>query len=246
MTPKPGEGTPEAIHKIVREMPRPEELFRLCIEKLGYASKDSQWFREHFTEALTALMGEGAQILRGAQKKARREVVELAKTLDEDAHFELIGAGEKSFRNQMMKRAGVHMEKCSAWLLTRCGIPNEDGQKATGRSDRVCPNLQVYQDNPERSVVLEFKRTVRERWKEVRDEISRAGHSVWLITLDDYIADSLVEQIAEGNIVLYVSQEVFTKLTQRRGKLRSMNFLIEDIEHVISSRQTSFSPSAAQ
>lgn len=237
MNPKPGESTPASVKKIINEMARPNVIFNQCIARLQYDSKGKDWFREHFTEALIALMKEGEIVLREEQKKARKQIAELAKSLDEEATFEIIEAGGKSFRNQMMKRAGVHMELCSSWILTKCGIPNEDGQEITGRSDRVCPNLQTYKEKPERSVVLEFKRTVRERWKEVRDEISRSGHAVWLVTLDDYIADTLVDQIAIGNITIFLRPEIYSKLIPKAGKLRSMDFLVEDIEHVIGKQQ---------
>ena len=205
------------------------------VKELGYDDKDPEWLQRHAEDVLRGLMSKGEEILRAEQRTAKREIAAIANDIkDEDERYDFIEASTVSLRNQMMKRAGVHMELSSEWLLTRCGIPNESGQKITGRSDRVCPSMEVYRDRPELTAILEFKRTLRERWKQVRDEISRAGHSVWLVTLDDYISDSLAKQIVESNIVVYVPQDVFAKLKARRG-IRSIKTLIADVKRAIGN-----------
>ncbi len=233
--PKPGERTPATVKAVIRGMPTPTEVFGRSVKELGYGDKDPEWLQRHAEDVLRGLMSKGEEILRAEQRTAKREIAAIADAIeDDDERYDLIEASTVSFRNQMMKRAGVHMELSSAWLLTRSGIPNENGQEVTGRSDRVCPSMDVYRDRPELCAILEFKRTVRERWKEVRDEISKAGHSVWLVTLDDSIGDSLAKQIVESNIVLYVPQDVFAKLEARRG-LRSIKTLITDVKRVIGN-----------
>jgi EcoRII C terminal len=126
------------------------------------------------------------------------------------------------------------MEKCVKWILGRCTIPNEEAAAISGQSDLVVPSAAVLKKRPERAIVLEFKRTIRERWKEVRDEIARTGLKVWLLTLDDYISHELVRLMARGNTTLYVPEAVYRKLRKRNSHLRSLKSLVSDLEAFVS------------
>ncbi len=124
------------------------------------------------------------------------------------------------------------MERCVRFLLDRCEIPNEVGTAISGQSDVVVPRVDLLKKYPEQCVVLEFKRTTRERWKQVRDEIARTGLKVWLITLDDYLSDKLLELMAKANITLYVPDAVFEKLKDNNPRVRSLRKLVQDLKAV--------------
>lgn len=182
---------------------------------------------------LQGMMIEGLRVLRKHQSSVTANLVQLfleVRPEDPERALMLIEKGFTSMGNQRKKRAGVHLEKCMKWVLDRCGIANEEAPVISGQSDLVVPSAEVFQERPERAVVLEFKTTTRERWKEVRNEIDRTGHRVWLITLDDYISDENVELMAEGKITLYVPERVFQGLKKRKGHLRSLKTLISDLE----------------
>lgn len=244
--PEPGEGMPPKVLEITRKTLTTEAVLAKVIENLKLADMTAEEIEEGFPRILQAMMDEGLRILRKDQRVALQAIMtladETAKT-DEDEAAEVMWKGIQSLVNQSRKRAGVHMEKCMKYLLDRLDIPNQEGKPVTGRSDLICPSIEVFESHPERAVVLEFKRTIRERWKEVRDEISRSGKTVWLITLDDYLNDELVKTIAAGNITLYVPQHVFEKLKPLKGKLRSLDTVVEELRHVAGKNpQTKLAP----
>lgn len=217
-------------------MPTPTEILAIVVAKLRYDEKDDVYFEQNFHEVLQALMDEGQHALRTHQKAALKQIIEMSDKIevsDSELSERTLWKGIASLSNQSRKRAGVHMELSVKWVLNRLNIPNDYGKPITGRSDLICPSMETYHTHPERCVVLEFKRTLRERWKEVIDEISKSGKTVWLLTLDDYISDDLVKSMERGNVTMYVPDSVYARLTQQPGRLRSLDNFITDLTHVV-------------
>jgi hypothetical protein len=224
---------PPEVVAVLKGVPSTDAILSDVVQRLKLQELSKDQIAPEFDTLLQAMMDEGLAILTIHQTRVRRELIDLylkVEPIDAQRAHMLIEKGFTSLGNQRKKRAGVHMEKCTKWLLDHCGIPNEAAAVITGQSDLVVPSVQVLHERPERAVVLEFKTTTRERWKEVRDEIARTGRQVWLLTLDDYISNDNVELIVAGRIVFYVPERVFQKLNKQQGLFRSLKTLIMDLE----------------
>lgn len=230
---KPGAGMPPEVVAILIGVPATDKILDQVVEGLGIAALSKEQIASELDILLQRMMDEGLRILAVHQTLVRGALIELYHKVEpedpERAHI-LIEKGFISLGNQRKKRAGVHMEKCMKWLLDRCEIANESAAVITGQSDLIVPSAKVLHERPERAVVLEFKNTTRERWKEVRDEIARTGRQVWLLTLDDYLSNDNVQLIVSGRIVLYVPDRVFQGLNKHQGHFRSLKTLIADLE----------------
>lgn len=227
---------PPEVLALTRRITEPKEMLEKVLQGLGYPAQPESFFEENFNAALQAMMDEGLKLLQEEQSAAMDEIIQLYqryRKLDVGRSDLVLWKGMQSLTNQKRKRAGVHMELCVRWILRKCEIPFEEGREETGRSDLICPSLETFRQHPELCIVLEFKRTIRERWKEVRDEISRSGHHVWLLTLDDFISNEVVSLIAAGNITLYVPQVVFDRLNRNPSHLRSIRTFVVDLRNVI-------------
>lgn len=248
MAPKPGEGMPPEVLALTRKIATPKEMLQNVLSNLGFPGKPTSYFEQHFNDCLQAMMDEGLRLLHREQRKVLKEVMELSASFEETAPEKadnILWKGIQSLTNQKRKRAGVHMELCVGWILRKCEIPIEEGRVETGRSDLICPNIETFRRNPELCIVLEFKRTIRERWKEVRDEISRSGNHVWLLTLDDFISNDVVSLIAAGNITLYVPEAVHAKLNRNPSHLRSIRTFVTDLRVAVGrSPQTRLADSS--
>lgn len=224
---------PPEVMAIVKGLPTTTAIVEEVVQALKLEKLTKKQIGDDFDLILQRMMDDGLRALTKHQVGVTKKLIDLyvqVESQDPDRAFSLVQKGFSSLGNQRKKRAGVHMEKCVKWLLDRCGIANENAAVITGQSDLVVPSAKVLHDRPERAVVLEFKTTTRERWKEVRDEIARTGKQVWLLTLDDYLSDDNVALMAEGNITLYVPERVYKKLKKRKGHLRSLKTLITDLE----------------
>ena len=231
--PKPGAGMPPEVKAIVSGLASTKVIVAEVVQKLKLEQVPRKQIARDFDGILQQMMGAGLDSLRRQQTVVVAKLVELycgVEPKDPERAFTLIQKGFSSLGNQRKKRAGVHMERCAKWLLDRCRISNESKPVITGQSDLVVPNVKVLHERPERAVVLEFKTTLRDRWKQVRDEIQRTKQPVWLLTLDDYVSNDNVDLMAAGGITLYVPERVFRGLKKRKGHLRSLKTLISDLE----------------
>ncbi len=238
--PKPGAGMPPALSAILAGVPSTTAILDEVIQILALNQLGKENLSRDLDNILDKMMTEGLRALRRHQADVTERLVTKfldVKATDPEGALTLIEKGFTSMGNQRKKRAGVHLEKCAKWILDRCGVPNEEAAAISGQSDLVVPSAKVLHERSERAVVLEFKRTIRERWKEVRDEIARTGLKVWLITLDDYISDDNVKLMAAGNITLYVPETVYQRLAKQKqkGQLRSLKSLVDDLEAFVGA-----------
>lgn len=237
---KPGAGMPPEVMAIVDKAPTTQVVVKRTVARLKLDEKAKSQISGEFDTILQAMMDDGIRVLEDFQKKAADDLVQLyvkVKEKDLPRAFEMIHKGFVSLGNQRKKRAGVHMERCVRYLLGRCGVPHEAGKAISAQSDIVVPRVELLKTYPERCVVLELKRTTRERWKQVRDEIARTGLKVWLVTLDDYLSDPLLDLMAKANITVYVPEVVYQKFRKNNPKLRSLRKLVADLMNVAKISQ---------
>ena len=81
-----------------------------------------------------------------------------------------------------------------------------------------------------------MKTTLRERWQEVVEEISRSNlPNIHLLTVDEDISDSKAEQMSQHNIVLVVLQSVKQQpaLKNKRSIIDFENYFLTEIPQVM-------------
>jgi hypothetical protein len=75
--------------------------------------------------------------------------------------------------------------------------------------DLVVPSAYAYSQNRSKCAVVTMKTTLRERWQEVAEELSRTNvPHIYLLTLDRAITRNVVTTMKEYNITLVVYEEV--------------------------------------
>lgn len=80
--------------------------------------------------------------------------------------------------------------------------------------DSLLPDLTAFEQRRDKVVIGTMKTTLRERWQEVIEEINRTGlPSIYLLTVDENISASKVEQMANHNVILVVYKEVQQQAT---------------------------------
>ncbi len=220
---------------MIQSMPSPEDTLSRAITGMGLSSLSQERARDDFVPILNDLLARVYEVLKAEQADVERRLVRMAAELvdsDPDRAAALTRAGQLSLGQQRKKRAGVDMERAMSWLLHRAGIPNENGQPITGRSDLVVPSVELFRVNPERCIILECKRTARERWKEVTDQVSAAGHNVWFVTFDDQLSQNTIDKLVQGGVVVYLLPEIFSR-TKKNLKVRSIGNLVNDLKFFV-------------
>lgn len=96
-------------------------------------------------------------------------------------------------------RGGRDFELQFGRLLELSNIPYQKIKRQT-RVDFMIPSDEAYSHNPNRAVIASLKRTLRERWREVVEELhSMRSPNVYLVTADENISGGHVDHICRVN-----------------------------------------------
>lgn len=131
-------------------------------------------------------------------------------------------------------RAGKVFEGIIYGLYEALGYPFES-QASVGSNnfkskklgkivDSLLPSLESFEMRRDKVILGTMKTTLRERWQEVVEEINRTGlPRIYLLTVDEDISESKVEQMANHNVILVVYSEVKATLALR-NKMNVVSF----------------------
>lgn len=114
-----------------------------------------------------------------------------------------------SVSQSRMQRGGKDFELQIETLFDLANIPYHE-QERQNRTDLILPNLETFQRNRNIALVVSVKRTLRERWAEVAEELfNLRSPNVFLFTADEAISDRHVSSICDRyNIHLAVWDDV--------------------------------------
>lgn len=112
-------------------------------------------------------------------------------------------------------RAGKTFEQLVESLLEHFGIAFENqGSVSSGvfsaaglgkKVDAIVPSIENYTSNRSKCAVVTMKTTLRERWQEVAEELSRTNvPHIYLLTADQTITENVINTIRNYNIALVV------------------------------------------
>ena len=110
-------------------------------------------------------------------------------------------------------------------------------EKGLGKMvDSLLPSIEAFDQRRDKVVIGTMKTTLRERWQEVVEEVSRAGlPKIYLLTMDEDISDSKAQQMGKHNIVLVVPEWVKKqeKLSKYRNIISFEDYFTEEIPDVL-------------
>jgi hypothetical protein len=115
-----------------------------------------------------------------------------------------------SASQQRKSRAGYSFESHISRMLLDGGIPFASQKLVASnraRPDFILPSMKLYKDKTRSrsdALVLSAKTTLRERWKQVMDEISNCD--LFLATFDEKITSDAIAQMATRGIWLVVPE----------------------------------------
>lgn len=137
-------------------------------------------------------------------------------------------------------RGGKDFESIIELLMIAANVPCES-QAALGKScfterslgkvvDLVSPGCVQYLANKRNTVLISAKTTLRERWQEVPEEVTRTGcREMYLATLDKNITRETLNILYDANVIIVTTQQF--KQTCYSNDSRILSF--EELIHVI-------------
>ncbi|MCP1659836.1 type II restriction endonuclease [Neisseria perflava] len=143
-------------------------------------------------------------------------------------------------------RAGKVFEGIIYFLYEHYGYPF-NSQAQVGRKtfadlglgkivDSVLPSMAAFNERRDKTIIGSMKTTLRERWQEVVEEVSRSNiPSIYLLTVDNDISESKAVQMGNHNIVLVVLDSVKQQphLKNKRSIINFENYFLDEIPNVM-------------
>lgn len=160
----------------------------------------------------------------------KRKLIEITQRLR--PFYKLV---EQSFAQGRMTRAGGSSQFHLKELLNIAGFKNEFQmqQVLNGTVDFLFPNKAVWDIDRRKCVVVSMKRTIRERYKQVFEELDiTGGMTIYLLvteTLEESetdISPSKVDKLNSQNIYLVVRDEIKTTRFQDKSNVISFSDFI--------------------
>ncbi len=118
-----------------------------------------------------------------------------------------------STTNSRRSRAGQTFEAVIDFIMQQYGYPY-NSQATLGKAyfhkhglgkivDGIIPGPAEYSDNRSKCMIITMKTTLRERWQEVVEEMQRTQiPSIYLLTLDYGISESMLSTVKQHNITI--------------------------------------------
>ena len=129
------------------------------------------------------------------------------KTLFDDL-YPMLRRAFLSVQQGRMARGGKDFELQIEGLLSLADVPFHK-QESVNHTDLILPNLETHNHNRTISAIVSVKRTLRERWAEVAEELfNLRSPNVFLFTADENPTNTHAERLAQYNIHLVVWDDV--------------------------------------
>jgi hypothetical protein len=240
------EGDP-IVDAVLETIPGVDELFEKTIEILkvkGFLHPEK--IESEFWNVLKEFENTAYHLYKEHAKLAMETLKsECIKRLPKDATitsafesaFPLVVQFERRAAQSRKSRGGSTFEKVIPYLLERihikCEKPIDKADKQFFKYvDLIIPSIALARERPDQAVYISFKRTLRERWKQVVDEKSMGF--VYLITFSDDRSDltpEKIKQILEHKIILYVPNEVKEwNYLKNKSQVRKIDDLPADLK----------------
>lgn len=249
--------TREEYKEIVKDIRKgyflsPFELAYESFVKLGYHQKEEDYFRENASDVMDSMRKACWKSFVPIEQQFTTEM--LCKLIDDD---QLTGktpreaiawfAGQYpnhiydlSLSNTQSRRsrAGKEFEAIIELILIGAGIPL-DSQGNIGKEyftsrglgkmvDVVSPGAVEYMADKNEVALISAKTTLRERWQEVPEEISRTGaKEMYLVTLDESVSNEVLDTLYDSNVRLTTTRGIKERCYPNNIRVLDMETLVK-------------------
>lgn len=237
-----------------QKMLSPFELTYSSFIELGYDKKDKRFFIDNASLIVEEMRKESWKQFLNEESKFSKYIYEklvnesdLDRFSKEEAIIEFLNHHEKhiyalSLSNTQSRRsrAGTEFEHIIEFILMGVGI-SIDTQGSVGSGvfetthlaklvDCVAPGATEYKLDKRNTSLISAKTTLRERWQEVGDEMSRTmAREMYLATLDDSITDNVASLIGKNNIILVTLKDYKERLYKKHPNIISFETMIDEL-----------------
>lgn len=223
-----------AFHKSI---PSGAAVFREAVdEELGEKRDDIDWIKANFSALVESIQMRAYEIYLKAEERAGGLALRtvLGMLVNDRAtpeqvlnlvaeYFTALDRFFLGLTQGRRPRAGAAFESLITDLFSRLGYPFTAKAVVDGRPDFLLPSLKHYRKHPLDCIIFTVKRTLRERWRQIVTEGTKAL-GFYLATIDENVGGSDLRDMTAGKIFLVVPQRLKTDLPLYRAAGNVLSF----------------------
>jgi len=178
------------------------------LHRLGHNLSNENYVRQNFNRLLGELFEKTLDVLEEHEERVDIQTLQAGGFAITPVQYRLLRDYFLSVSQSRKQRGGKDFELQVQVLLEKAGVPFV-AQPKRERVDLILPNRELWDIDRARTVLISLKRTLRERWRQVADELySLRCPNTYLLTAEKRLAGGTVEGIFARNIYLVVWDEV--------------------------------------
>lgn len=211
-------------------MPSSQEVIEETLKRLSHDLSDQAFVRKHFNSLLHEMFEKTLDVLEECEEKVDVGVLKEAGFKLNKTQYRLLRDYFLSVSQSRKQRGGKDFELQVQALLEKAGIPFE-AQPRKERVDLILPSRSLWERDRARVVLLSLKRTLRERWRQVVDELYNLRcPNTYILTAETSLPQNSVQEIFSRSIYLVVWDEVKHEFGNHR--IFSMTELMERLSRI--------------
>lgn len=242
-------------------IPAPYDLVYQCFKDSGFHTQSKEFFKQNASQIAQSLRKETWKRYTEFEKTYSNHVYDpIVHSLDYGdmtpqqaiLHFlsvkdDLVYDFSLSKTQSRRSRSGKEFESIIELVFMGAGIELDSQgniasrfftEKDLGKAvDLVIPGALEFGINKRNVALISAKTTLRERWQEVSEEMSRTGVSeMYLMTLDENISDKVLENLYESNVIVVTLKHIKEKNYAHTTRV----ITFEDLLHVAETKALSW------
>lgn len=212
----------EVVSHLVRSRDLPKDILKKIVERELFNEDYTSFSKEQLTEKVGKIVGEYTGRV-----------------------MPYIYALSLSTTQSRRSRAGKTFENIMETFMEAFEIPFENQssigtnfyrQNGLGKKvDLIVPGGDEYVKNRSKCAIVTMKTTLRERWQEVAEELTRTNvPHIYLLTLDRGITANVINTIKNYNIALVVLSTEKAKFKDFENVQDFSDFFLKEMPHIVS------------
>lgn len=177
---------------------------------------DGDYIKQNFSELVILTQERAYNVFLDSQREAWSRAIEvyikdrIANDITREEmvdflveHFDEIDSFFLSLTNSRRPRAGLSFQYTIKELFIKIGYPFEEHANINGKPDFLLPNSAHFKENAMDCILFTIKRTLRERWRQIITEWTRAL-GFFLGTIDAKLSENALREMSVNRIHVVV------------------------------------------
>lgn len=188
-------------------MPTNEELIQNCLMEMLGEEITPEKIKGSFSSLVETIHDSIYAKYLQSEKSFGNELIKehFEKNKNSDTLFKDLNDFYMSIFQSRKVRAGKVFETIIGTLFKRCAYPFDEQIIINGKPDFLLPSEEQYRQNPMSCIIFTAKRTLRERWRQIVTEGTKA-YGFFLTTLDEDITEPQLNEMKNNKIFIVLPE----------------------------------------